>query len=142
MAAFLVAAFFGVAFFAGAGALRFLVTRPVLVLPRTFGVSVTAGACSDRLATTKGSIVQERLTGAGILGALRLLAVLAVGLALVVVFFVVVGFFAAAAFVAFLGAPTFFLGAASLTAESFLVAVFCFFWLAWFSVGTCLELLP
>ncbi len=59
------------------------------------------------------------------MGALRLLAVLAVGLALVVAFLGAVGFFAAAALAAFLGAPTFFLGAASLTAASFLVADFC-----------------
>lgn len=59
------------------------------------------------------------------MGALRLLAVLAVGLALVVAFLGAAGFFAAAALVAFLGAPTFFLGAAFLTAASFLVADFC-----------------
>lgn len=61
------------------------------------------------------------LTGAA---ALRLLAVLAVGLALVPAFLAAVAFFGAAALVAFLGAPTFFLGAASLAAASFFVEVF------------------
>lgn len=56
---------------------------------------------------------------------MRLLAVLAVGLALAPAFLVVVAFLGATALVAFLGAPTFFLGAASLATVSFLVAVFC-----------------
>lgn len=57
-------------------------------------------------------------------GALRLLAVLAVGFALAPAFFAAGAFLVAASLVAFLGAPTFFLGATSLAAASFFVVVF------------------
>ncbi len=124
VAAFLAAVFFGAAFFtdgAGAGALRFLVIRPVLVLPKIFSGSVTAGAWWSCSVTVWRIQCDGQLTG----GALRLLAVLAVGLAFAPAFFVVGAFFVAAALVAFLGAPTFFLGAASTTVASFFAAVFC-----------------
>ena len=121
--AFFAAAFFGAAALAGAGALRFLVTRPVLVLPNTFSVSVTAGACKHGQLQYAGLKCQDKRLRTGA-AALRLLAVLAAGLPLAPGFFVVAAFFGAAALVAFLGAPTFFFGAASLAAVSFFVAVF------------------
>lgn len=129
VALFFAAVFLGAAFLAGAGALRFLVTRPVLVLPKTFSVSVTAGAWRQQSVSLLFIIGRERLTGAGAL-ALRLLAVLAVALVFVAVFLGPGVFFGAPALVTFFGAPTFFLGAASLGAASFLVADF-------YAVGQC-----
>lgn len=96
--AFFPVAFFAAAFFVGAAGLAVvLVTRPDLVLPRTFSTGTMAGAA---------------------VGALRLVAVLAFGLD-AAAFLGAAAFFAAGAalvlvVVVFFGAPTFFvvLGAA------------------------------
>ena len=112
------AAFLGpVDFFATATGLAVvLVTRPDLVLPRTLGTSTTAGACEPRQVSTKvrrdGSLTEA--------GALRLVAVFALGFATAFSFLGAAAFLVAGA----LGlAFSFSLVAVFFGAASFLVAL-------------------